>query len=228
MKKQFFSFFFMVSFLFLLFSTKAEAAILTLEPSSKSIALGQTFTVAISIDTEGETVTSTDAVLLYDSSILNVDKIDNGDGVNEPFFPDVFKNITTNEIYVGAAVRNPTDVREGRGTVATITFSGKTEGTTDVRFDCTAGKTSDTNISKSDKNATDIVECARVVNGRYTIGAGIGGITSTPYPTSIIYPTATRMPTIPVSGSTETTVGILGVGALLAVSGIIAKIILKL
>lgn len=223
--------FFVSSFLFLV-KSPASAAILVLDPSTKSSPLGDNFEIKLDINTEGEQTTSADAVLIYDSNVLEVVNIQEGDGVNDPFYPDVFKNITNDEIYIGAAVRDPTEVREGQGTIALITFRGKTETATDVKFDCTPGKTSDSNISKNDKNATDIIECDRVVNGRYTIGTGIGApatATPAPYasPTPIrFYPTAT--PTIPVAGSTETTVGVLAVGAVLTLLGIASKIILKL
>lgn len=215
---------------FLTAARVSYAAILTLDPSSKSSPTSTTFDVVLYIDTEGQNVTSTDAVLNYDNSILEVTQIKEGGAGVEPFFPDLFQNIQPTEIYIGASVRNPTEVKEGTGAVATITFRGKIAGVTDVKFNCTPGKTSDTNISKSDKNATDIVDCSRLVNGRYTIGTGTGGPapTAIPYlsPTPYIPPSAT--PTMPPTGSVETTMGILGTGLVLLFVGIVSTIVLAL
>lgn len=218
--------FLIIAMLSILFPKGSFAAILTLDPATESSPLDTTFDVILSIDTEGQEVTSTDAVLNYDNSILEIIQIKEGGTGIEPFFPDLFQNIQPTEIYIGASVINPTEVKEGNGAIATITFRGKTTGVTDLRFDCTPGKTSDTNISKNDKNATDIVDCGKLVNGRYTIGTGIGGITPTASPTPYIPPSAT--PTMPISASVGTTMGILGAGLVLLFIGMGSALLLAL
>lgn len=203
----------------------AHAAIMSLDPASASAPVGGTFTVKVTIDTEGETVTSADAILLYDSTRLQVQNIVEGDSGQQPFFPDFFQNIGPSQLYIGASVIDPIDTRIGQGILATITFQGIAAGIADVTFDCTPGKTSDTNISKSDKNATDIVECARLTPGRYTIGAGEP--TATPIPVGgPIIPTSTPLP-IPTSGSFEVTTAVFGMGIVLILFALGGRVLLK-
>lgn len=198
------------------------AAVLVLDPGSASVPVGDTFTVELKIDTEGESVTSADAVLNYNNTILSVESIEPGGNTEDEFFPELYPSITNNEIYIGASVQDPIDTKNGAGTIATITFKGKVAGTAEVLFDCTAGKTSDTNISKSDKNATDIVVCDRLGNGVYTVGSGIG---QPPPPPQGTTPTAT--PTPMQAGSVETTIGLVSAGSLLLVGSVIARILLR-
>lgn len=212
--------------LFLFATTGAQAATLSLDPATQSIPTGDTFDVLLQIDTEGESTTSTDAVMTFDSSILSVVSIEEGNHGSSPFFPDLFQNISPGEIYIGASVIESIDTRSGTGTVATITFKGVSPGVSDVIFDCTPGKTSDTNISKSDKNATDIVVCTALTNGRYTVGSGtIGTPTPTPVVPAVFTPTPTA--TMPPSGTAEVTIGVAGLGVLLLVLGIGSKMLLK-
>jgi hypothetical protein len=204
------------------FARTASAATMSLDPVSGSFPVGQTFNVKVAIDTGGELVTSADAILLYDSSKLEVVDVVEGNLGQEPFFPDFFQNISPSELYIGASVIDPIETRTGTGILATITFRGKAEAVTDVVFDCTPGKTSDTNISKSDKNATDIVECPRLVPGRYTIGGG--NPTATPAPTGApIIPTSTPVPITLTPGSFGVTAAVMGMGVLLIVFALGSK-----
>ena len=225
MKRTFFSFS-IAAVVFLLASHGVQAATLSLDPATQSIPTGDTFDVLLRIDTEGESTTSTDAVMTFDSSILSVISIEEGDHGSSPFFPDLFQNISPGEIYIGASVIESIDTRSGTGTVATMTFKGVSPGVSDVIFDCTPGKTSDTNISKSDKNATDIVVCTALTNGRYTVGSGtIGTPTPTPLVPAAFTPTPTA--TMPPSGSGEVTISVVSLGMLLLILGIGSKMILK-
>ncbi|MCR4263575.1 MAG: cohesin domain-containing protein [Candidatus Roizmanbacteria bacterium] len=227
MKRTLFSF--GIAFVvFLLVHSDTYAATLSLDPATQSIPTGDTFDVLLQIDTEGESTTSTDAVMSFDSSILSVISIEEGDHGSNPFFPDLFQNISPGEMYIGASVIESIDTRSGTGTVATITFKGLSPGVSDVIFDCTPGKTSDTNISKSDKNATDIVVCTALTNGRYTVGSGpVQPANPTPTPVGAVVFTPTPTATMPPSGSAEVTMGITGVAVLLLVLGISGKMLLK-
>ena len=202
----------------------ASAAIMTLDPASYSAPVGQTFNVKVTIDTEGDSVTSADAVLLYDSTVLQVVDIVEGDLGQNPFFPDFFENISPSELYIGASVIDPIETKTGQGILATITFKGNVAGLTNVTFDCTPGKTSDTNISKSDKNATDIVECARLIPGTYTIGSG--NPTPTPQIGGPFVPTATPQP-IPTTGAFDVTGALFGMGVILSLFAVGGKVLLK-
>jgi len=196
---------------------------MSLDPVSYSAPVGQTFTVKLTIDTEGEYVDHADAVLLYNSSILQVVSVVEGDNGQNPFLPDFFYNNSPDELYIGASLLDMLEPKIGQGILATITFKGNAEGIANVTFDCTPGKTSDTNIGKTDKNVTDLVECARLVPGTYTIG---GGPTATP-PIGVPVATATPMP-IPTTGSADVTTAVLGMGVILVLLAGTGKILLKI
>lgn len=212
--------------LFLIFfAAPSYAAIMSLDPASYSAPVRQTFTVKLTIDTEGESIDTTDAILLYDSSVLQVVDVVTGDNGQNPFLPDFYKNISPDEIYIGHSVIDMLEPKSGQGILATITFRGNAAGLTNVRFDCTPGKTSDTNISKSDKNETDIVECARLTPGTYTIGSG--NPTPVPEVGGPVIPTATPQP-IPTTGSFDVTTAALGMGILLVLFAVGGKVLLKI
>jgi hypothetical protein len=212
-------------FIFLIPKSFAYAATLSLDPASNSIPVNSTFDVKVLIDTQGEDTRGADVILKFNSSILSVVSIVEGTNGSNPFYPDLYQTVSPGEIYIAASVVETIDTRSGSGTIATISFKGISQGTSDVTFDCTPGKTSDTNISKDDKNNTDIVTCSALTNGRYTIGSGV----TTPAPTQAYAPPVykTPTPTIPRSGTAEITFGIAGLGMLLLLAGIGSKMILR-
>lgn len=189
-------------------ASPALAAYFTLNPQSRTVAPDETFSVDVKINTDGENVTSADALFNFNSSILSVSSITPGD-----FFPRNFKTTTPSQIYVGGAVQNATETRTGTGLLATINFQAIGSGTASLAFDCTAGKTSDSNITKDDRNATDILNCDQLVDGVYTVS---GDVTST-------QPTPTPK-TLPESGSVEQTLLFAGIGIVLTIVGIMVML----
>ena len=202
----------------------AQSATITLDPVTSAVPVGQTFTVYVGIDTEGEEVVSADVILKFDSAYFQIVSVTKGTNGLTPFFADFFHSIYPNEVYLGAAHTDPVIGKIGSGVLGTITLMGKTAGVTDLLFDCTAGKTSDTNIIKADQTATDIVNCTRLVNGRYTIGSGLEQTYSEPTAqpvltqavgSSLPVTTPTPYPTLIQSGITDITIGVLTLGILL-------------
>lgn len=208
---------------YFLFPPFAEAASFSLEPQSHTGSVGESFDVQLKINTEGEQTTSADVILLYDENILETVTVTGGG-----FYPQNFKNLTSGKIYVGGAVQNATESKAGEGLLSTITFKGKSAGTTAARFDCTPGKTSDSNISKNDSEATDILDCTKLVSGSYTISGGSDGETPTATPGPTSRPTfgPTCSPTVtpselPPAGVTLPSVLLLGIGSLLTFLGVL-------
>lgn len=161
--------FFVILFTFFRFTHPVEAAVLSLNPSSSTVTLGDEFDVLVRIDTEGERVTSADVQLVYDRTRLQVISVTNGRSGTSAFFPDFFQNLSSNQIYMGGSVINPTDTRIGQGNFSTVRFKSLTNGAATVGFICQNGSTTDTNISRADKNATDIVSCSRISNVYYMV-----------------------------------------------------------
>lgn len=191
--------------LIFLFSTKTYAAYFTLEPQTRTADPGGMFSVDVKINTDGENATSADALFNFNSSIISVSSITPGD-----FFPQNFKTTTSTQVYVGGAVQNATETRTGSGLLATINFDAVGSGTTTLAFDCTAGKTSDSNITKDDRNATDILNCEQLVDGTYTVSGDVTNTQPTPTPK-----------TLPNAGNVTNTLIIGGIGLLLTIAGIL-------
>lgn len=141
-----------------------------LVPVWKTVQMGDTFDVEVKIDTAGEVVQNADVVLFYDTNYLRLTRIHNLGKDGQSFFPGPYQTTTQgNKIYIGSSVTQPHESRSGLGSLATMTFQALRSGVAELNFDCTPGKTSDTNIGKNDAYATDIVNCAALVSGAYTI-----------------------------------------------------------
>lgn len=157
--------------------TTVSAAVFFFDPSTVNTQPEQTFEVKVNVDAGSDQITSVDAYILYDSNLLEIQKVDDG-----TFFSTVSKDTSQpDKVYLAGMVDDPATSKSGVGTLATITFKAKTNGSTTLTFDCTPGSTTDSNISKNDLNATDIIQCES--NGKLTITIGNGGSTQQPTPT---------------------------------------------
>ncbi len=184
--------------LLFVFAQKTYAQVFILDPSAATKKVGEEFTVNLNIDTQGKTVASADVKLTFDSTILELVKVDKGD-----FFSDEADYIGTGTLYVGGFFREQYATKNGSGKLAIVTLKGKTVGSSPFSFTCST-QTNDSNIF--DSTAKDLINCSGIQNGSYTIISGsspTATLTSTPTPTPTTglgsSPTA-----IPVSTSTPT------------------------
>ena len=161
--------FFLTFFVFLSAASLVEAAVLILDPSSATVFPGSEFDMKIYIDTQGEEVTSADILLNYNNSFLEVVDVVNGAEGQIPFFTDLFHTAFTNQLYIGSSVTDPNDAHSGQGAVATVRLKALAQGTASIAFICSPGQTDETNISRSDQNATDIVDCNALSPAVYSI-----------------------------------------------------------
>jgi len=179
---------------------------LSLSPTVKEVASQVSFNVTVSIDTGGELTSGVDAIIEYDSLILEVVSVSEG-----TFYPTIttFNNTAGKiEIYGVADSASP---KSGTGTLATITFRGKAAGTATVNFLCQTSSTSDSNINST--NNEDIIVCADNVNASYIIG-------SSQEATATATPTTTISQELPQTGFLEPTALIIGGGIILMILGL--------
>lgn len=184
-----------IFFVFPLFAN-VFAASLQLDPTTVSTTVGQTFKVKININAGTDQIQSTDAWIPYNKDILEAQSIDNG-----TFFPIVSNVLTyAGRVYVGGVVDRAGTSKTGSGTVATINFKAKQNGTVTLTFDCTTGSVSESNIVNMDTNGTDIINCTANGTSVVTVGSGgsSGGATGTPTPTP------TPSTSLPSTGATAT------------------------
>lgn len=167
-----------------------EAATLLFDPVTITTNPQTTFTVNVNVNAGSDQITSTDAYILYDQNLLEIQSIANG-----TFFPTVSKNTTTGgKAYIAGMVDDPATSKTGSGTIATITFKAKANGTVTLRYDCTQGSTTDSNVTKNDLNATDIIVCANNGTSTVTVGTGTSGPTATPGAGGVTNPAPTALP----------------------------------
>jgi len=154
------------------------AATFQFDPTTINTQAEQTFEVKVNVDTGSDEITSVDVYIIYDNNVVEAQSVNDG-----TFFNTVSKEISQpGKAYIAGMVDDPASSKTGSGTIATLVFKAKTNGSTTLTFDCTAGLTTDSNITKNDLNATDVIQCDG--NGQSVITVGSGSSTSQPTPTS--------------------------------------------
>lgn len=204
--------FFLLLFLILLINpfpswAQTSSPHLSLSPTVKEINTGVNFNVTVSVDTGGQQVNGADAIVQYDSSLLEVVSVSEG-----TFFPTITTITTTLgkvEIYGVADTGSP---KTGTGTLATITFKGKASGTATVSFVCQSSSTSDSNINST--SDTDIIVCASNVNASYVI-------TDQSSPTQTTPTVTATAEDLPQTGFLEPTALMIGGGIILMILGLV-------
>ena len=177
-------------------------------PAATTIETGETLAVAVEINTGGKNINSADAVVAFDSSLLEVTSVEEG-----LFFPTTTSDTSVlGEVKIyGVADSNAP--KTGTGTLATINFKAKKAGTARLTFSCQSGSTADSNINEGQ---IDVIVCSANGTGSYTITAAtvpVGGeeATSTGEATSTA---------LPETGVFELTAGLLGVGFFFSLGGV--------
>jgi len=187
-------------------ASPVNAATLEFSPASGSYTTGTAFNVEIKVDTKSEDTTSTDAVIVFDNKLLSVDNVTYG-----AFYSTVLHSEQNSKLYISGMVDSAGSVKNGTGTLATVSFKGLTAGTATLSFECEAGRTDDSNVSKNDIDSTDILDCTALNNGSYTL-TGSTVSTPTPNPADTDGDGTGDLPTTDGSG-TDTSTGTPGTGA---------------
>lgn len=181
------------------------AASFGFDQTTVTVQPGGTFSLKVTVDAGSDELSSVDAYVSYDSSLLTADSVADG-----TFFPTVTNDTTTKgKVYIAGMVDDPATSKKGTGTLATITFKGAADGAATVSYDCSSSK-----IIKNDINATNVLECTK--NGKAAITIGSGAV-STPYPT----PSA-----LPKSGVFENVIKFAVPGAVLLFLGAAVRLLL--
>ena len=153
-----------------------QAGFLTFDKDTIVANIGDIFDVQIIVDPGSEQISSDDAYVIYDPSLIEAQGVTPLD-----YFPTVVNNIQSGRVYVAGLVDDPATYKTGSGGVASISFKALANGLGTLTYDCQPGVYNSSKIIKNDLHASNIIECDQ--NGRVniTIGSGIGGgITATP------------------------------------------------
>lgn len=189
---------------------RVEAASLGFDPESSEIEEGETFSVDVVIDAGTKQIASTDVYITYDSSIVSLQSVNNGD-----YFPLVSNIPTTGKLYIAGTIANQGEYKTGTGSVATLVFKGEAEGTTKLEFTCDITQTEASKINENDINASNIIDCSALTSHTVTVGGD--GTSTTTKPTSL-----------PKSGVYEDMMRYSALGGVLLMAGLGLRVIMKI
>lgn len=170
---------FAISLIFLASAFSAEAATLTVSPSSGSVPVGNVLTVNIQLNTQGDAAHGVDVFYLnFNPALLQV--IDENASVSGiQIAPGTLMSVTPSNTVDQAAGRiafhqvtagGTTFTNSTSQTLATVRFNVLAAGTAALTFNFTPGNTSDSNVATVvGGTATDLL--TSVTNGSYTLTA---------------------------------------------------------
>ena len=229
---------FVVAVFFLWFAPQSFAVNNFLfDSTSKNLQMGETLEVPVNIHTDsGTEVIGADIWMTIDESYLDVQSINQGS-----YFPTVTgQKTSTGKIYIAGILEDTTTTKTGDGTIATVLFTPKKTGTTEIKFDCRGNDVSDTSkININFTNPQNVIDCSSTAANILTINVGaasngatptpeggVGG--ATPTPANYVPGNTTLTPTpsgLPNSGFFDNTLYyIISGGALMSIGGIIRKL----
>lgn len=157
-------------------------ASLSLSPTTGSYNIGDSFSVEVRVNTNGQDVVVVAAYINYNTSYFRADSIDTTGSI---FTTEAEKTIdsTAGLIKITRGIPTP-GVNTTNGKVATINFtaiSATSPSADNITFDFAAGSTLESNVILDDGLGTDIL--SGVYNARYTViqgGDGGDGLDLTP------------------------------------------------
>lgn len=208
-----------ILFLFLLlFGVKGVyAGTLKFDTTTVNTTVDNTFQVQVIVDATPDEITSIDAYITYDSSILQAQSV-----VVGTFFPSIAQNLTTGKVYVAGYVEDLATSKSGTGTVATITFKALTNGTTTLAYFCDTSVSETSKVVKNDADVTNVIVCGS--NGSSTVT--VGG-SSVPTPTTTGTGSGaggtSEVTSLPQSGTLENILAVSIPGLILVAIGILFK-----
>jgi hypothetical protein len=197
------------------FLEKAQAAAFNFDQATVSVANGGTFQIAVTVDPAGENLSSVDAYVTYDATLLKANSVTAGS-----LFPTVSHDESTSgKVYIAGMVNDPATSVSTAGTLATITFQALNDGSGILSFDCNSSK-----IIKNDINATNVIACAQNGTSTVTVGSGSGSAAGSTTPT--VAAADTGVSQLPQSGIFNNLIKFAIPGAILLILGSALRLIL--
>lgn len=210
-------------------AAEAEANI-TLSPSSKSVNVNDTFSLDAILDTGGAQSSGADFILTWNpAGSLEIQTASDVSYGSSPLFTSntPSRDNTNGKVISISTMSVATNTFSGKGTLASVKFKAKAAGTATLRFECSAGSRSDTNIWSS---GSDVINCEQTSGATVTVASGGSTVTASPTVKPIGAPTATSggetKGGLPNSGAFEVTLALgLGGGLLLALGFFFPKLL---
>lgn len=212
-------------FAFLAVGVKAvnATAYLTVNPTTGNYNINDTFNVTLGVNSGSEATGGVDGIVVYDSSKLELTSAVQADDM-------VFSNVEgggscsikkeTGTVSYSCWANDTVGDSTVNGSLVKLTFKATNTGTATLSYTCSTS-TKDSNIIGV-SSIVDIITCSSNQTGSYIIGSGSS---NTPTPTSS---SSTAAPTavstsLPQTGSTGVTVGLIAVGLMSLFSAVFLK-----
>lgn len=145
-------------------------------PSATTI-INTSGTVTLSIQTGTSMTTGADVLLSYDASAIDIQQITfSGNPYSQNFSSFDAAN---GRIHLTSSFTDVVSSFTGTQTFAQITYKPKKAGTTSFAFQCSAGRTNETNITEKGTGA-DVVDCAALSDFSITATNATANPTATP------------------------------------------------
>jgi hypothetical protein len=122
----------------------AFAAELEFSETQVTVSAGESFDIDVTLDTQNQAVTGTDAVILYKPQDVEVLSIGPGEVFAD--YPARFFDNTNGKIMISGIVASKDDLFTGSGVLAKIHFRAKSPGQSEIMFQYQAGDTTDSNV----------------------------------------------------------------------------------
>lgn len=149
---------FVAAFILLAFSSSAEAATVFLAPPSSEIAIGEKLTMALKIDSEGESLNAAQAVLRFPKDALEVVSLDKTDSIFSFWLEE--PNFSNSDGIISFIGGTPYGVSGSSVHVLKIVFTAKHSGSGIITL-------SDAAITASDGSGTNIL--SKTVDAAFAI-----------------------------------------------------------
>lgn len=185
------------------------------------------FSVDIKIDTGGKAAGGADVHLEFPKDLLKINQVTETDQTSKKAFSKLYSAIDNDngKLRINAYFSTSEAGESYNGTdgiIAKVDFGPKGTGTAEVKFTCSPGSTTESNIV--DKvSVKDIIICSANGSGSYTLTSSGGGTNPTATPTQTGgggSATVTPKPAVPVSGSVTQTIGLIGLGIISLLTGL--------
>jgi hypothetical protein len=188
---------------------KTHAATLSVSPSSSSTSVGQTFTLNILLDTQGQAIDGVDVYSLnYSPSLLQVQDSDAATAGTQ-ISPGSLMTITSaNSVNASTGKINFSQITSGgttyngSGVLASVTFKALAVGTASVTLNYTPGATNDSNVAGGGTDKLTGVTNAAVAIGSSGDAPPPPPVEPPPPPPAVLpppTPTPTPTPTVEVT-----------------------------
>lgn len=122
-----------------------SGASLNVDPSEKTIGVGQYFSTDIIVNTGDNKIGGAGAILLYDPMLIQVDRIETGTSFDD--YPLAAYDNESGRLAVSGIVGSPDKLLSGVSKLGTVIWKAVSLGETTISFDFQEGSTTDSNVA---------------------------------------------------------------------------------